>query len=70
MTVLFPRSVDIAWSQSPKFEPGQAGIWILQRDQAERGAPRLRRSGLTALDPLDFRPLEELPRLRELMPEQ
>jgi len=69
VTVLFPRSVDIAWSQSPKFEPGQAGVWILQRDQTERGAPRLRRPGLTALDPLDFRPLEELPRLRELMPE-
>lgn len=69
VTVLFPRSVDIAWSQSPKFEPGQAGVWILQRDQTERGAPRLRRPGVTALDPLDFRPLEELPRLRELMPE-
>ena len=69
VTVLFPRSVDIAWSQSPKFEPGQAGIWILQRDQTERGAPRLRRPGLTALDPLDFRPLEELRHLRELMPE-
>jgi hypothetical protein len=70
VTVLFPRSVDIAWSQSPKFEPGQAGIWILQRDQTERGAPRLRRPGLTALDPLDFRPLEELGHLRELMPEE
>lgn len=69
VTVLFPRSVDIAWSQSPKFEPGQAGVWILQRDQTERGAPRLRRPGLTALDPLDFRPLEELQHLRELMPE-
>ena len=69
VTVLFPRSVDIAWSQSPKFEPGQAGVWILQRDQTERGAPRLRRPGLTALAPSDFRPIEELPRLRELMPE-
>jgi len=69
VTVLFPRSVDIAWSQSPKFEPEQAGIWILQHDQAERGAPPLRRPGLTALDPLDFRPREELEHVRRLMPD-
>jgi hypothetical protein len=68
--ILFPRSVDIAWSQSPKFEPGDDGIWILQRDQTERGSPRLRKQGLTALDPLDFQPREELRRIRRLTPKR
>jgi hypothetical protein len=68
VTILFPGSVDIAWSQSPKFEPGQAGIWILQRDQAEHGPPRHRRPGLTALNPLDFRPRDELRYVRRVMP--
>jgi hypothetical protein len=63
-TILFPKSVDVAWSQSPKFQPGQDGIWILQRDQKERGWPVLRRPGLTALDPLDYQPPSELDRIR------
>jgi hypothetical protein len=70
VTILFPRSVDIAWSQSPKFEPGDDGIWILQRDQTERGSPRLRRPGLTALDPLDFQSRGELRRIRRLTPKR
>lgn len=67
ITILFPNSVDIAWSQSPKFHPGQEGIWILQRDQKERGWPMLRIPGLTALDPLDFHPRSEVGRIRGLM---
>jgi hypothetical protein len=63
-TILFPKSVDVAWSQSPKFQPGQDGVWILQRDQKERGWPVLRRPGLTALDPLDYQPRSELNRIR------
>jgi len=66
VTILFPKSVDVAWSQSPKFQPGQDGIWILQRDQQERGWPILRRPGLTALDPLDYQPRSELDRIRGL----
>jgi len=66
VTILFPKSVDIAWSQSPKFEPGQEGIWFLQRDQKERGWPGLRMPGLTALDPLDYQPRTELARIRRM----
>jgi hypothetical protein len=67
VTVLFPNSVDIAWSRSPKFYPELEGIWILQRDQQERGWAILRRPGLTALDPLDFCATSELERVRSLI---
>lgn len=66
VTILFPASLDIAWSQSPKCERGQKGIWILQRDQQERGWPAMRVPGLTALDPLDFQPMSEMARVRRL----
>jgi hypothetical protein len=67
LTILFPSSVDIAWSQSPKFHSGQEGIWILQRDQRERGARRFRLPGLTALDPLDFHPKTDRAHIRSLV---
>lgn len=67
VTVLFPKSVDEMWIESPKFERGQEGIWILQRNQQERGWPLMRVPGLTALDPLDFRPKTELHRIRTLL---
>lgn len=66
-TVLFPRSTDEMWIDSPKFERGQDGIWILQRNQKERGWPLMRVPGLTALDPLDFQPRSELDRIRALL---
>jgi len=65
--VLFAHSRDEMWIDSPKFEPGQAGVWILQRDQTEKGWPVLRIPGLSALDPLDFQPPHELERVRGLM---
>lgn len=67
ITIFFPNSVDVAWSQSPKFKPGQEGLWILQRDQKERGWPIMRVSGWTALDPLDFHPPSGVPRVRSLI---
>jgi hypothetical protein len=66
--VLFPRSTDELWIDSPKFVPGQEGIWLLRRDQQERGAATMRVSGaLTALDPLDFQPRERLEQIRPLL---
>lgn len=65
--VLFPKSTDEMWINSPKFKVGDQGIWILQNNQQEHGLPFLRVPGLTALDPLDFRPASELPRVRELI---
>jgi hypothetical protein len=66
--VLFPRSTDEVWIDSPKFAPGQEGVWLLRREQQERGAASMRVSGaLTALDPLDFQPRERLEQIRSLL---
>lgn len=67
LQVLFPTSTDEVWIDSPKFKRGDDGVWILQRDQQEKGFPKLRIPGLTALDPLDFQPITALPHLRELL---
>jgi hypothetical protein len=64
--VVYPRSLDEMWIDSPKFEPGDAAVLILQRDQAEKGWPVLRVPGLTALDPLDRQPIDALERVRKL----
>jgi hypothetical protein len=66
--IWFPNSEDAAWHESAKFNPGQEGIWLLQRDQQERGWPIMRIAGLSALHPLDFHPLERLDRIRGLFP--
>ena len=65
--VLFPASRDEMWIDSPKLAPGQPYILILQRNQSEKGWPVLRVPGLTALDPLDVRPPDELERIRRLI---
>jgi hypothetical protein len=66
LSVLFAASGDVHWISSPKFVEGQHGIWILQRDQQEKGRPSHRIPGLTALDPLDFHSKDELERIRKL----
>jgi hypothetical protein len=67
VVVLFPASTDEFWSDSPKFTEGQEGVWILQRNQKERGWPVMREPGLTALSPVDFHPRPELDRIRKLL---
>jgi hypothetical protein len=67
VVILFPNSMDEMWLLSPKFKPGDSGVWILQRNQTERGFPIFRKPGLTALDVLDFRPLAERDRVRRLI---
>lgn len=67
VTILFPSSTDVAWHDCPKFSAGQEGIWILQRDQQERGWPVLRVPGFTALDPLDFHPKSRAAHIRALI---
>lgn len=63
VTLLFPHSDDVMWKRSPKFTQGQRGIWILHRNQARLPGIENR---YTALDPLDFRPAEELDRVQRL----
>jgi hypothetical protein len=67
ISVLFPSSRDEMWIDSPKLAPGQTWILILQRNQVEKGWPVLRLPGLTALDPLDVQPPDQLDRIRELI---
>lgn len=63
VTILFAHSTDILWYQSPKFAEGDEGVWLLHRtDMRGNSAP-----GLVCDHPLDFQPLSELPRIRELL---
>jgi hypothetical protein len=63
VVVLYPASIDIMWYQSPKFHPGQEGIWILNRGPIEG----MDREAFTALQPLDFHPTSEVGRIRHLL---
>jgi hypothetical protein len=65
--ILFAASTDEMWIDSPKFAPGEAALLMLQSDQQEKGWPVLRVPGLTALDPLDRQPLDEIDHIRELI---
>ena len=62
VTVWFPASTDIRWFRSPKFQPGQTGVFLLARAR-ERGL-----DGYTALGPLDVQPIAERERIRQLLP--
>lgn len=62
VTVYFPRSTDEHWLLSPKFRPGQQGIFLLHREDT-KGFPQ---GGFFALSPLDFQPLEKGELIRRL----
>jgi hypothetical protein len=69
VVVLFPSSTDVMWYRAPKFEPGQRGVFVLHRNETGGGpgeeaalaaADERRGTGAyTALDPVDFQPLDE-----------
>ncbi|HYY25586.1 MAG TPA: hypothetical protein VE689_08860 [Candidatus Udaeobacter sp.] len=79
IVVRFPSSQDVRWYKAPKFQPGQEGMFILQR--ASR--PKTRRRGraaaamapaiegaadaFVALHPADFQPLERDQEIRGLV---
>jgi hypothetical protein len=65
--VKYPRSKDELWIDSPKFHEGEEGVWLLQLDQTEKGSARLRTTGYSALNPLDFQPKEQTERVRRLL---
>jgi hypothetical protein len=67
LTVIFSPSTDEFWIDSPKLVPGQQGVFVLQRDQEEKGFPALRASGLTALHPLDVQPRQAVERVRTML---
>jgi len=66
--VLFPASQDIAWRRTPKFRPGQEGVFLLHRQES---TPELAsvpaaeaQPAFTALHSEDVRPPEEAERVR------
>lgn len=74
--VLFPKSDDVRWFGTNKFEEGQQGVWLLQnsQDQNPRGiAPKLLAAiprdepALTALHASDFLQLHDLGKVKSLL---
>ncbi len=63
IVTLFAHSTDIVWYQSPKFSEGQEGIWLLHRTDFRGHAVPAPVSD----HPLDFQPLTELDRIRDLL---
>ncbi len=63
VNVDFPESTDERWLLSPKFEPGESGIWSL-RHQTNLGPPPDAR---LALAPLDFQPSTQQRTIRRLL---
>jgi hypothetical protein len=69
IVVRFPDSTDVRWYKAPKFHTGQEGVFMLHSDQATGArasafGPGVGPSEYTALNPADFQPLEELPRIK------
>jgi hypothetical protein len=80
IVVRFPGSDDVRWYKAPKFQPGQEGLFILQRAPqrpkagggaraAAAVAPAIRggADAFTALHPADFQPLERDREIRSLV---
>lgn len=67
LSMLFPSSNDEVWIDSPKPELHKEGIWILQKDQQEKGAPKFRVPGYTALDALDLQTMDQMDRVQRLI---
>lgn len=67
LLVMFPMSTDEVWIDCPKLQRGLRAIFLLRRDQQERGGPALWVGGLTALEPIDVQPVEDAERIRALV---
>ena len=63
VTVFFAHSQDERWYFSPKFSPGQTGIFLLHTEEVET----IKRPGYTALNRLDFQPSSEINLVRRLI---
>jgi hypothetical protein len=65
VVILFPSSGDVMWKNAPKFHEGEKGIWVLRREKME--AMPATQAHLTALNPLDFHPTDQLDRIQQLV---
>lgn len=59
----FPQSDDVRWFASPKFKEGQEGVFLLHRTEDAS----LRVTGFTALNALDFQPMEQRESVKRLI---
>lgn len=67
VTVIYASSPDRRWFASPKFPPKQEGIYLLHTDQMAGVSEPFKVGGLTAINPLDYQPLDQLDRVRRLI---
>lgn len=76
VNVVFPQSDDVRWHKVPKYHAGQQGIWLLHRgsvpashglDPKAAGVLPQLGDALTAINKIDFLPLEELGRVKALL---
>jgi hypothetical protein len=67
--VYFPTSDHPLWASAPRFEQGQRGVFVLHAPARDRtpSEAMLETGSLVALDPADFQPESELPRVEELL---
>lgn len=73
--VLFPKSDDVRWYKTAKFNLGQQGVWLLQgKGQQVKGIPPKlleaippQKDVFTALHDKDFLPLNELGKIKSLI---
>jgi len=69
VVVRFASSRDIRWKNAPKFHVDQQGVWILGDARAPLGLAAIggEPKTYTVVDPHDFHPAEELPRVQSLI---
>jgi hypothetical protein len=77
--ILFPASTDVRWYKAPKFHAGQQGTFVLHktpikpaehhelRGLAVTGMPGEETEVYTALDPADYHPIQEQPRIKAMI---
>jgi len=67
--VYFPTADWPPWTNAPRFREGQRGIFVLHIPARDRSLSEsaLEAGSLVALDPADFQPESELPRVQELI---
>jgi hypothetical protein len=57
----FAMSRDVQWYRSPKFRPGERGVFILQRPEPEVARLGVERQRYAILNQADFRPAAQIP---------
>jgi len=63
VTMIFAASDDVRWYETPTFQVGQKGLFLLNRQEI----PGLEREEYVALDPLDYQPPQQLVSMQGLI---